>query len=68
MRTIAVVLAAASAASAHPAPADPMGAVRLVDVRYGAHDGYAHTAEMHWNRRLPFALRQLGLLPRLDAV
>jgi pimeloyl-ACP methyl ester carboxylesterase len=47
MRTIAVVLAAlaaASAASARPAPADPMGAVRLVDVRYRAHDGYSRNA------------------------
>src|SRR5438477_32511 len=47
MRTIAVVLAAlaaASAAPARPAPPDPMGAVRLVDVRYRAHDGYARNA------------------------
>jgi pimeloyl-ACP methyl ester carboxylesterase len=29
---------------------------------------WRHTAEMHWNRRLPFALRKLGLLPGRDAV
>lgn len=29
---------------------------------------WRHTAEMHWNRRLPSALRQLGLLPRFNAV
>jgi poly(3-hydroxybutyrate) depolymerase len=47
MRTIAVVLAAlalAPAAVARPAPSDPSGAVRLVDVRYRAHDGYTRNA------------------------
>jgi poly(3-hydroxybutyrate) depolymerase len=47
MRTIAVVLtalAAVPAALARPAPADPMAPVRIVDVRYRAHDGYVRNA------------------------
>jgi poly(3-hydroxybutyrate) depolymerase len=47
MRIVAVVvvaLAAVSAAFARPAPVDAMGAVRVVDVRYRAHDGYTRNA------------------------
>jgi poly(3-hydroxybutyrate) depolymerase len=47
MRTIAVVLvvlAAAPAAFARPAPAEPMSPVRLIDVRYRAHDGTTRNA------------------------
>jgi len=47
MRIVAVVvvaLAAVSAAFARPVPADPMGPVRVVDVRYHAHDGYTRNA------------------------
>ena len=47
MRTIAVALLALAlvpAAAARPAPPDPMGPVRMLDVRYRAHDGYTRHA------------------------
>jgi poly(3-hydroxybutyrate) depolymerase len=41
---VLVALAATPAAFARPAPADPMSPVRIVDVRYRAHDGYTRNA------------------------